>query len=746
MEYHTLESLNYDANDEGQIEERSRSNSLPSVSSLSTEAESRDVHTDRESRSTSRSISGGKSKKSIPVNKGILITPIGKRSTVWKNFKVWSNFPCQAKCNHCGLEIMIGKEQTPGHLDRHLKSVHADVKVDEIEKTLERGQEPLKNFVKFAPDFPKFLLIWIVMTYQSLSQVTNEFFRKMIHSLNNKVEFLGMERLTTMIMTEATRGRMTLKKKLEGEMFAATIDGWTSVCGTSFVAMTTHTITKDWKLEHHALGCFKKDGRSRAQDYLFEVIKIMQLFVLGFKCFVCVVTDTEPTMLAFGRMFSERSQRDGGHAMHHGCVDHILELTTSLAFEDSQASEDCMKKARALVGHFKHSSQANDSLLAVQKAVLGTIERAVTVIQDIVTRWWSTYQMCQRLLRLKQYFTLLVDAEKLDADVNLNPNQWRIIEDICGVLKPFMIVQKTLEGENYVTISLVPYLISEIRVKLKKAIENENGALSDHAVGLAIKMLENFNSHWGSGENGSIYDEHETLGPRGRPKGFTIYQMWAALLDPRMKLLTGFGEADKTKLKEKLLEAIKAIARKTNEERRQERQQQENDEVLRQQQGVQEDGAAADDRRMRQRRADTDDDDDDENIWGALNADRVAAVLPQAVPPDAAYENLDANIEAEFRQYLDEPPLPMKCFNDVGASVHTNPLEWWKEHERKYPHIAMLARWILAIPATSAPSERLFSAAGLTIANDRSRLTPHLAADLIFLHDVYPSLYPEAFA
>ena len=43
-------------------------------------------------------------------------------------------------------------------------------------------------------------------------------------------------------------------------------------------------------------------------------------------------------------------------------------------------------------------------------------------------------------------------------------------------------------------------------------------------------------------------------------------------------------------------------------------------------------------------------------------------------------------------------------------------------------------------PATSAPSERLFSSAGLTIANNRARLAGDNAARLIFLHDAIPLL------
>ena len=51
---------------------------------------------------------------------------------------------------------------------------------------------------------------------------------------------------------------------------------------------------------------------------------------------------------------------------------------------------------------------------------------------------------------------------------------------------------------------------------------------------------------------------------------------------------------------------------------------------------------------------------------------------------------------------------------DVSA-VYTNPLHWWARNAASLPHLSVLARQFLCIPATSAPSERVFSAAGLTI-------------------------------
>ena len=65
-------------------------------------------------------------------------------------------------------------------------------------------------------------------------------------------------------------------------------------------------------------------------------------------------------------------------------------------------------------------------------------------------------------------------------------------------------------------------------------------------------------------------------------------------------------------------------------------------------------------------------------------------------------------------------------------------LLWWRLNQTRFPRLACLAEKYLAIQATSAPSERLFSAAGLTIAKDRASLLPDNAAMLIFLHDNLP--------
>jgi hypothetical protein len=50
-----------------------------------------------------------------------------------------------------------------------------------------------------------------------------------------------------------------------------------------------------------------------------------------------------------------------------------------------------------------------------------------------------------------------------------------------------------------------------------------------------------------------------------------------------------------------------------------------------------------------------------------------------------------------------------------------------------YPNVWLLASKILCIPATLAPSERLFSLASNVIDKKRARLTPNNANVLLFL-------------
>ena len=64
--------------------------------------------------------------------------------------------------------------------------------------------------------------------------------------------------------------------------------------------------------------------------------------------------------------------------------------------------------------------------------------------------------------------------------------------------------------------------------------------------------------------------------------------------------------------------------------------------------------------------------------------------------------------ERELDTLLIDPSfLQFEMLDDDGE--FTDPLKWWKENQNKYPTAAGVAKEYLATPATSAPSERVWS-------------------------------------
>jgi len=95
---------------------------------------------------------------------------------------------------------------------------------------------------------------------------------------------------------------------------------------------------------------------------------------------------------------------------------------------------------------------------------------------------------------------------------------------------------------------------------------------------------------------------------------------------------------------------------------------------------------------------------------------------PDAVPDQQ--DNPSRRVDAEIALYRAVPFVP-------GA---TDPLVWWKANESRFPTIAILAKKYLAIPASSAPSERVFSQTKAVVEKkNRWRLLPEKVEQLVFL-------------
>ena len=96
----------------------------------------------------------------------------------------------------------------------------------------------------------------------------------------------------------------------------------------------------------------------------------------------------------------------------------------------------------------------------------------------------------------------------------------------------------------------------------------------------------------------------------------------------------------------------------------------------------------------------------------------------------SAYQDISAE-KSEIKAYsnLLLPQYELDMINNGQI------LTWWKNQKQDFPKIAQLARKYLAIPATSASSERVFSTSGRTLENRRNGLAPQNVDSLLFIHD-----------
>ena len=86
----------------------------------------------------------------------------------------------------------------------------------------------------------------------------------------------------------------------------------------------------------------------------------------------------------------------------------------------------------------------------------------------------------------------------------------------------------------------------------------------------------------------------------------------------------------------------------------------------------------------------------------------------------------NSNPFSELDCYLNPTHTPV-------AEYNINPFKWWSIRKTQFSNIAKLAKKYLSIPASSVPSERLFSDAGNQITAKHTCLDPTLAGKIMFM-------------
>ena len=329
-----------------------------------------------------------------------------------------------------------------------------------------------------------------------------------------------------------------------------------------------------------------------------------------------------------------------------------------------------------------------------------------------------------QLIKVKGYIQALLPELENDPEsdvkkdgrqlrlIMLNSDEWNLLQDLTIVLAPFEQATRHLGGEKYVTHSIMYPLIKEIKRQLLLPFPSTSSTSSISNIPLPIPFNdfenieevftvaeeveelenENINKENNNNQSQNQIDLNQSLNTKDilekvkenlynamcfywddLPEDYKI----STLLDPRIKSVNEEVEKD--------------------------------DEILRQKY-----------------------DEYQYHLQSPIESRPVS-------PTQSEYSTITSitsqpSIFAIFEQ--DQPRVydeVSEYLNEDKISFNQNPFEWWANKKSKYPILAKIARIYLAVPATSTPSERLFSDAGNLLSPKRSRINAEFFKRMIFL-------------
>ncbi len=182
-----------------------------------------------------------------------------------------------------------------------------------------------------------------------------------------------------------------------------------------------------------------------------------------------------------------------------------------------------MKNAHAIVQYFNKSTQATKKMK----------DQLKESSQDVKTRWWLTYRMLKRLRFLSEAISHYVVDNPHDSDlINLTYEEWRLCHQVEITLQTMAFWQRLLEGEKYITGSLVPVAIYTIRQSFLQVIASVG---SDPVVKKLTRILLNdFDRRYHPTIEGQLkYSRDIVVGYGNCYTAIHPYFFRASFLDPR---------------------------------------------------------------------------------------------------------------------------------------------------------------------------------------------------------------------
>lgn len=191
----------------------------------------------------------------------------------------------------------------------------------------------------------------------------------------------------------------------------------------------------------------------------------------------------------------------------YGCFAHTVNLIVRDGLKDEEIGR-VINRVKHIVGHFKRSHIATARLISYQQNQSN--KTPLKLLQDVATRWNSTYYMLERLLTLEEAVKTTMSIINMDLSHHLTLEEWETIRQLVKILKPFERVTKNISGQDYLTASLVIPLVNGLNSALNKIEVPENECVQR----VLINFKRSLKERLGNSENSNTLSIATFLDPR----------------------------------------------------------------------------------------------------------------------------------------------------------------------------------------------------------------------------------------
>ena len=588
-----------------------------------------------------------------------------KTSPAWNLFSEIENK--KAKCLVCRRTVAVSG--SVGNLNHHIRRNHPSEwkKIQQGVECSAHVQGSISQFfASVAPEAKRTidnaLVEWICSDMLALRLVESSHFRRFCDLLRSGYIPPTRQHLAGKLIPALYQ---QLREKLQGILAATsavalTCDSWTSNSNDSFLTIAAHFIpNSSWKLQSLVLQT-RSTGLSNTASNIASFISEAKA-EWGIPMISAIATDNAKSMLNAVELL---------HCHSVPCCAHSLQLCVRKMLKDDKL-DAVIAKCRRLVSYFHASSLRTNQFASALRAAGKEPKK---LVQDVATRWNSTYAMLVSVLSQLEAITSVL-AMNRDLTMALSSSEEVLCRGLLQLLRPAVQITDILSQSVNVSISSVLVCMDAISsalnsIRIEEISEDITVILNDARTRFAERMQE-----WRSKCSMDILCAAEKLDPRYKQRSFPDRHS-IATTGRFLKEMTMESASSPTSPPSPLSAVSEATPHEATEL--------------------------------------------------TYCGESMESIMSSLIGERSTQMQHEKSVEEEFEQFINfELPPPR----------NSDPLSWWSLNQSRYPKLASVAKKILAIPATSAPAERIFSKAGWTVNERRSRLSPKLIDKLVFISE-----------